>query len=294
MLTKKRKRAINIYIKCHSRLPQLDRCIQSIKKYVSGFENIVLLNDGIGDPYLEKIIQKHPDVEVRNSEKISRNFISAPLSKSLQNENKDTDISMDPSKFWVNEVAKDVNRHFLLIEEDCCLNCPLDLNQIKNIEGCSGIFLVKMFFNVNARPDNSRAEISIQISELRHDQIEIYGKDNRIYSVANSIFQKDFWLYSYSNLRGWADEHKARRHVCEFLIECKNRDIPIRVGQSNIQIINQSNSSTVRKDSGGPAIVEKINAQLYNEALNKLWFLDKFWSMENFPSDYSTDYFCRL
>jgi tetratricopeptide (TPR) repeat protein len=290
MIEGNRKSRINIYIKCHSRLAQLDRCITSIKLKVSGFHSIIVLNDGIGSPYIDRIRKKHPDVEIRNSDKIARGVISAHHRKKLNFENVSQDMSLDPSRFWVNEIKMDSNKHFLLIEEDCWFNTSVDLADIKFHDGFNEAFIIRLFFNVNARPDNSTGDVYITTSRLLEQDVEIYGKNNQIFSVANSIFQTDFWLYAYSNLRGWADEHKARRHVCEYLIGCMERGIPVRAGSSGTQVINQSNSSTVRQDSGGLAVEAKIDTVLYNEVINELWFRDEFDCMENFPNDFSDEY----
>jgi hypothetical protein len=71
------------------------------------------------------------------------------------------------------------------------------------------------------------------------------------------------------------------------------RSIPVRAGSSGIQVINQSNSSTVRDDSGGPGVVKKIDASLYNDIINDLWFHEDLDCMENFPNDFSDDYIIR-
>ena len=62
---------VAIYIKCHSRAAYLDRCIRSIKRCVAGHGPIVLLNDGVARPHLDRLLELHTGLDIRNSLKVT-------------------------------------------------------------------------------------------------------------------------------------------------------------------------------------------------------------------------------
>ncbi len=59
---------MDILIKSFNRPYYLDRCIQSVKKFVVNSDyKIIVLEDGTPAKYLNKIIEKHPEVRLLKS-----------------------------------------------------------------------------------------------------------------------------------------------------------------------------------------------------------------------------------
>jgi glycosyltransferase involved in cell wall biosynthesis len=59
---------MDILIKSFNRPYYLDRCIQSVKKFVVNSDyKIIVLEDGTPEKYLNKIIEKHPEVRLLKS-----------------------------------------------------------------------------------------------------------------------------------------------------------------------------------------------------------------------------------
>ena len=55
---------MQILIKSFNRPYYLDRCLASIKKFVVGYQKVLIMDDGTPQNYLDKIKQKFPFVEV--------------------------------------------------------------------------------------------------------------------------------------------------------------------------------------------------------------------------------------
>ncbi len=60
---------MDILIKSFNRPYYLDRAIYSLKKYLVGNYTITILDDGTPQKYLDKILNKYPDVILKRNEK---------------------------------------------------------------------------------------------------------------------------------------------------------------------------------------------------------------------------------
>lgn len=57
----------SILIKSFNRPFYLDRCLLSIKRYVSGWSEIRVLDDGTPAPLLEEVRRRHPEIDIIKS-----------------------------------------------------------------------------------------------------------------------------------------------------------------------------------------------------------------------------------
>ena len=96
---------MNILIKSYYRPHLLDRCLRSIYERVSDAKDleIIILDDGTPQKYLDKIKQKYPEVKFKFS--IYRDEKIIKIDKHLKGEAKYHDTRIQPH-FWYNGTAE--------------------------------------------------------------------------------------------------------------------------------------------------------------------------------------------
>ena len=87
----------DIFIKSFNRTFYLDRCLESIKKFVSGNYKITILDDGTPQKYLDKIKLKYPQIEILKSSNYTEKS-SAIIS------GKEINGFQIPTDLWINAV----------------------------------------------------------------------------------------------------------------------------------------------------------------------------------------------
>jgi glycosyltransferase involved in cell wall biosynthesis len=279
---------INVYVKCYTRAAYLDRCLTSIKRNLTGYERIILLDDGLPDRHLARILERHPDLDVRRSQKAVGPAL--PPTASPQER-----AARDPARFWVEEIGKDPHPFFLLLEEDTWLTGPLNLPLIlRNMQANNAVTL-RLFWNGN--PAFSGAD-EVFISSLFEDggRMDYYapvvrslGDLFKVFSVAHSVYRTDYWCNSYNGIPRWNDEPYALRKAHEYLNRQRAAGLKARFAKTEREMIRHCVSSTTRDDSGGVGVQRKINAALYNDAMNQAWLEGVFDPMAGYPQDVPED-----
>lgn len=113
---------VDIIIKSFNRAFYLDKVLFSIEKFVSGYNNIFILDDGTPDIYLSRIEEKYPFVKIIKSdnhlEKSEKIFSGQEI-----------DGYKIPSNLWIDSVKK-ATEYVLVIEDDVWFTDSIDLSEI--------------------------------------------------------------------------------------------------------------------------------------------------------------------
>jgi glycosyltransferase involved in cell wall biosynthesis len=275
---------LNVYVKANARAFFLDRCLRSIKAALTGFDRIIVLNDGITGDYLARLAVLHPEVQFRRSDRILND---------RPNPAKARNTRVNPARFWVREISADPRDHVLILEEDTWITEPLDLAAIVPQLTAANALLLRLYWGANAAMSITQdliREVPIdQGQRLQYYALPMRALDLReiykIFPLAQAVFHKKYWIAAYSGTPYWDDEAhvlgKALTYVNEQLLAKR----PIAFCSLDREIIRHTALSTSRSDSGGRGITHKIDAALYNNALNDAWLAHEIDPMANFPAD---------
>ena len=283
---------LNVYIKCYSRPAYLDRCIRSVKRMVSGYQAIVLLDDGLEDQHLARILELHPDVQVRRSLKVTcrDGGTAAPDDPRL----------LDPARFWVQEIGKDSNRFMFLMEEDTWLTKPFDLPLVlRNMERNNAL-LLRLYWNGNPRFALSEEVILAAILD-GGTTLEYYAPKPkhwfdlyRMFSLAQAIYRTDYWVHSYTDIPSWHAEQHVLQRALAFVKAHQDEAPRPRFAKMEHEVVRHCVSSTSRADAGGIGVTCKIDPVPYNAVLNEGWYDGSLDPLEGFPHDFSEAGLMRL
>ena len=302
---------ISILIKSFNRPFYLARCLESIGKYVEGNYQIKILDDGTPEKYLDKIGRLYPEVEILKSEYHEE--------KSLLVQNKSEINGFEiPTELWKSAVENSTE-YILMMEDDVWFTDEINLNQIVNQMNQYKIHLVKLGWLGNYKDDQF-----IEKQSLTDDLDAVYPKnlftsnsfvmnlfmynkfkfftilyklglvDNqtkRKYWALNSIlmglWQKDYWLYIWKDAKGQVDEKQQLRNAAVwFHKNRKNKAVISRTKTEFLKTTFQSSATNSYHKYGFD-----FDVNYFNFLLNEAWFEDKLDPMQNFPKDFSVEYF---
>jgi hypothetical protein len=272
----------NIYVKSSSRAYCLDRCIRSLKANVKGYDQIIILDDGTSEKYLQKIVAEHPDVKLTVS----------PRAAGRQG----SPAALDPARFWTSEIQKDTHDYSFILEEDTWVRSPIIVERtVRNLRLNNTVFL-KLFWT-GSEKISSEQDVYFRVLFDDGDMLEYYRVQlssiwdvYKIFMVAQSIYRIDYWMNSFATVPTWVDEVYLLQRAVEFVQRPENQSQKVTFAKTQYEKIKHSTSSTSRIDSGGTGVQMKANHSIYNEVLNECWFRGALDSMRNYPADFSDEY----
>lgn len=295
--------AVTIYLKAYSRPFYLDRTIRSIQRLVTGYDRIVVLNDGLGPAYIDKLRRDHPTIDVRTSPKVAGNVIAAPANPVFASRKKhfrELDF-FDPARFWWREIARDPKDHIVVVDEDCWFHRPLDLTRLiaaMRAHGCLGVGLQfeKDEHRVRRKEKNptvvsapvGEADVTVDLYRARlHGNG--WGDGYDIFPNTQSVLLKDYWLNNYDEILHFTNEMHLNERAIRLFGPLTRRAGPLTLGFVDGGVLKHSTTSTSRSDAGGKGCLYKIDPDLYHDLVSDLWLAGAFDPMADFPDDYSTD-----
>lgn len=304
----------HILVKSFNRAYYLDRCLQSIYRYVKGDYKIVVLDDGTPKKYLDKIRTTFPEVEIRLSEQYVQKV------KVIQ-ENLETGKEIDgfqiPTNLWYEAVQKATD-YVLVTEDDVWFIEKIQLNELVSQMRNHKVDLLKLGWLGHLKPNSFGDSMELTHSMVAENlkgiftsnqfvmDLVMYNKfkffslmyrlgimDNetkRKYWTLNSIlmglWRKEYWLYVWKDADHKVDEKQQLRNAAVWLH--KNKSNPNMVG------LTKNNNLRTTFQSSATNSYHKYNVDFdvnyFNHLLNEAWLKDDFDSMENFPKDFSIDY----
>jgi len=304
-----------IFIKSFNRPFYLDRCIASIEKHVSGDYKIKILDDGTPEKYLDKIRKKYLNVEILLSDNypkkikaIEENLISGKSVNGFE----------IPTKFWYEKV-KNGSEYVIVTEDDVWFTQPINVDELSNQAKNFNINLIKLGWlgNESERKDLIIDSVSDHLESAKpkdllffpgkmmeaffYNHYKFYtilyklGKvDNftqRKYWALNSIlmgfFNKGYWLKIWEGMDGKVDE--KRQLINASLVYRKHKQNPnfiSKLKNESMRTTFQSSATNSYHEYGFDFDVNR-----FNHLINEAWLKDEFDAMENFPKDFSSDYF---
>ncbi|MBP7173654.1 MAG: glycosyltransferase family 2 protein [Cloacibacterium sp.] len=309
---------VAVFIKSFNRPHYLDRCISSVYQYVNGGFQIVVLDDGTPDKYLEKIKNKYPEIEIRKSKNHQKKQISVE-----ENIKFGTPINgfQIPTEMWVDAV-KQASDYFIMTEDDVWFTSDINLNQL--ISECKkfDIHLLKLGWLGNSSEDadldlfplsekiNATVPKGLFLSNEKVMEAFFYNKyrffsilyklgkvdhtTQRKYWVLNSIlmglYKKEYWLQIWKNMEGRVDEKRQIINATSYYRKHKNNPYFLAKTKSEVMRTTFQSSATGSYHQYG----FDFEVNHFNHVLNEAWFLDKLDVLENFPQDFSEEYVLKI
>ena len=306
---------VNILIKSFNRPYYLDRCLQSIENFVEGNFWVKILDDGTPEKYLQKIKEKHPKVEIITS-KNYQNKIAA-IEENLKS-GKEIDGFSIPTDLWYS-AAKNASEYFIMTEDDVWFTQKINVNALQETCNQNKISLLKLGWLGNNKDDEWTviSEISEVINRVHPKDLLLFPEfindlffynkfkfftilyklgvvDNttkRKYWALNSIlmgfWEKEYWLQIWKDAKGKVDEKQQLRNASNFYK--KNRNNPNFLAKLNSEVMKttfQSSATNSYHQYG-----DDFDVNYFNHLINQAWYNDIFDEMQNFPKDFSLEYF---
>lgn len=306
---------VNIFIKSFNRPYYLDRCLQSIENFVEGNFWVKVLDDGTPEKYLQKIKEKHPKVEIITS-KNYQNKIAA-IAENLKT-GKEIDGFSIPTDLWYS-AAKNASEYFIMTEDDVWFTQKINVNALQETCSQNKISLLKLGWLGNNKDDawTVISEISEVINRVHPKDLLLFPEfindlffynkfkfftilyklgvvDNttkRKYWALNSIlmgfWEKEYWLQIWKDAKGKVDEKQQLRNASNFYK--KNRNNPNFLAKLNSEVMKttfQSSATNSYHQYG-----DDFDVNYFNHLINEAWYNGAFDEMQNFPKDFSLEYF---
>ena len=306
---------VNIFIKSFNRPFYLDRCLQSIESFVEGDFCVKVLDDGTPETYLSKIKEKHPKIEIIKSENYQNKV--AAIAENLKT-GKEIDGFSIPTDLWYS-AAKNASEYFIMTEDDVWFTQKINVNALQETCNQNKISLLKLGWLGNNKDDEWTviSEISEVINRVHPKDLLLFPEfindlffynkfkfftilyklgvvDNttkRKYWALNSIlmgfWEKEYWLHIWKDAKGKVDEKQQLRNASNFYK--KNRNNPNFLAKLNSEVMKttfQSSATNSYHQYG-----DDFDVNYFNHLINEAWFNDFFDEMQNFPKDFSLEYF---
>lgn len=305
----------NIFIKSFNRPYYLDRCLSSIFRFVEGNYQITILDDGTPKIYLDKIQEKYPSVKILTSENYEAKTKAIGENLTTGKEINGFEI---PTKLWRNAV-KNGSEYCIVTEDDVWFIAPINVDDLSEKAKKYQISLLKLSWLGNFR-DNDWQEINSIDNKLNSIKPKglflsnpilmdwfFYNKykffticyklgifDNYIkrkYWSLNSIlmgfWHKDYWLYIWKDADGKVDEKQQLRNAAIYYKkQKKNPNFIARLKIEAMKTTFQSSATNSYHEYGFD-----FDVNLFNHLINEAWLRGDFDAMQNFPKDFSMEYF---
>lgn len=303
----------DLLIKSFNRPFYLDRCLQSIRQHVLGEYKIIVLDDGTPKKYLDKLQAKYSEIEIRLSEQY-------PEKIKAINENiasgKEINGFNIPTRLWKTAVQQ-ASDYVLVTEDDVWFTQETNLTEIARQMQASEVYLTKLGWLGNTSRETSSQSVSNLLDAISATQLFtsnekvmdwfIYNKfkvfsllyklgkvDNytigkywQLNSILMGLWKKDYWLHVWKDANGKVDEKQQLRNAAAFFHRHKNN--PNFIAKTKTEVLKTTFQSSATGSYHQYGIDFNIN--YFNHLMNEAWYLDQFDAMQNFPKDFTLDYF---
>lgn len=305
----------DIFIKSFNRPYYLDRCISSIYSNVSGMHNITVLDDGTPQKYLQKIQEKYPDVKIFTSESYEKK--TAAIEENLKS-GKEINGFEIPTELWI-EAAKNASEYFIMTEDDVWFTQKINLDDLKNDCEKHKINLLKLGWLSNKKDKqhidiqeinpniNSASPKDLFLGNQKIMEAFFYNKlkfftllykfgkvDNHtqlkywsLNSILMGLYKKEYWLEIWKKMNGKVDEKRQLINASVYYRKHKNnKNFIARLKNEVMKTTFQSSATNSYHQYGN-----QFDVNLFNHQINEAWLQGDFNALQNFPKDFSLDYF---
>ncbi|EKB58869.1 hypothetical protein HMPREF9699_00500 [Bergeyella zoohelcum ATCC 43767] len=304
----------DIFIKSFNRPYYLDRCLQGIKTYVSGNFQVTILDDGTPEKYLNKIREKYPHVKIRISENYSQKIKA--IQENLEH-GKDINGFHIPTDLWRN-AAENASEYFIMTEDDVWFTEKINVNELAHQAKENKVALLKLGWLGNFKDDQwvdllkiNENLVATQPKDLflSHPfimdlffynkykfftlgyRLKMFDNETKLrYWALNSIlmgfWNKDYWNFVWKDAQGKVDEKQQLRNAAIYYRKHKNNPHFIaRLNKEAMRTTFQSSATNSYHEYGFD-----FDVNMFNHLISEAWYKDNFDVMQNFPKDFSTDY----
>lgn len=308
----------DIFIKSYNRIFYLDRCIASIYQLVEGEYQITVLDDGTPKKYLDKLQEKYPNIQV----KCSQNY---PQKAKAVEENilygKKIDSFNIPTDLWRN-AAENASEYFIMTEDDVWFTEKMNVNELAHQAKENKISLLKLGWLNNYKDDQwvrllgiNENLVATQPKDLFLSysfimdlffynkykfftlgyKLKIFDNYTKLkYWALNSIlmglWHKDYWNFVWKDAQGKVDEKQQLRNAAIYYRKHKNNPYFIaRLNKESMSTTFQSSATNSYHEYGFD-----FDVNVFNHLISEAWYKENFDVMQNFPKDFSTDYWERF
>ncbi|WNM18753.1 glycosyltransferase family 2 protein [Flavobacterium capsici] len=300
---------MDILIKSYNRPYYLDRCLFSIQKHVVNNGNVVVLDDGTPQIYLDKIQEKYPFVIIKKSEFYNEKVTYTSVGKRPEK-------YKIPIEFWLN-AAKNASENFILIEDDTWFIDDVNLNEINNEIANNSVAMTKLYWIGNSIINQNKKEQKLNNIVLLEPKLftivpSIYNfifykfdkfkirktlrlfkihTDEKhlayytIYAVAGMIFNKEYFLSLWKNHQNKVDEGLQLYNAVKKFKDSKGKLKFARCEKEVLKtgFISSATNEHKEKFSGN------VDMFQFNKIMNEAWLNDTFEVIKSLPNDIHSD-----
>lgn len=297
---------MDILIKSYNRPYYLDRCLFSINKHVNiGDGKIWILDDGTPQIYLDKIVEKYPNVIIKKS-----GFYEQKVQFTTQGKRPENYVI--PIDLWVDS-ARAASEHFILIEDDTWFTDSIDLDEVNKEIEQNHIALTKLYWIGNSIINQNRKETQLKNIVLlkpklftvipslyyfifyKFDRFKIrkilrllkINTDERqlayrtIYAVAGMIFNKNYFIRLWDNHQNTVDEGLQVYNAVKILNAEKGK---IKFARYNHEILKTGFMSAATNQYK-EQYAANVDMFVFNKLLNEAWLYGKLDVVSSLPND---------
>lgn len=299
---------MDIVIKSFNRPYYLERCIRSVEQNVSGNYNIVVLDDGTPDRYLQKIHELFPNIKILKSDLHARK--SQGIADHLAQRG-DYNIKTIPSGFSVNSI-ENVSDIFLLMEEDAWFTGAISVDEVAQLMTARNIVTLKLFWcrnedivkgekiKINSEVEEVIPELPVHsstfFSVLMSDKFRLRSLLRRsglltkkfllpyygLYTVSSAFFRKDYWLALWDDAGSKVNEE----HQLVNAVRWKADHRETRYAKT----ISEKVTTTYLVSSVSHLQTAKFDFITFNHFMNEAWLDGSLNATENLPHDFGVAY----
>lgn len=306
---------VDIFIKSFNRPYYLDRCLNSIFRFVAGSFQITILDDGTPKIYLDKIQEKYPSVKIITSENYETK--TKAINENLAT-GKEIDGFQIPTLLWRNAV-KNGSEYCIVTEDDVWFTAPINVDELSKTAKEHQISLLKLGWLGNStdeqwlnlspitseivavKPQNLFLSSPMVMDWFFYNKFKFFTIGYRLkkfdnytklkYWALNSIlmgfWQKDYWLYIWKDSNGKVDEKQQLRNAAIYYRNHQTNPHFIAKLQNEVMQTTFQSSATNSYHEYGI----DFDVNLFNHIINEKWLYGEFDAMQNFPKDFSIEYF---
>lgn len=305
----------DIFIKSFNRPYYLDRCLQSIKKFVSGDYKIVVLDDGTPEKYLDKIRFKFPEIEIRVSEQYQ--FKIKSIEENLKS-GKQIDGFKIPIPLW-KDAVKNGSDYLVMTEDDVWFTQSVDVDKLSGFMEEWDMVLIKLGWISKRKIQSEIIPVNDEISAVEpkifiaprwfmkdfffRNKWKVFSLMYKLGVVDNhtkpeywsmnamlmGMFRKDYWLAVWETLELKVDEREQLVNAAEWYRKNKRKNL---FGKLNYEMMKTTfvSSATNSYHKYG----DDFDVNQFNFIMNEAWFNGELDAMDNFPKDISDEVYLKI
>ena len=271
----------NIYIKAFNRPFYLDRCIRSVKFNVSGYDRLIVLDDGTLTRYLDRLRTLHPDVEFRGSGATDNKLALLRAGRFREIEQ----TCPSAIEFWTAEIGRDPHDYVLVLEEDAWITRRFDLSAAVDNMTANQAMILKLWWTTetNNVSESYRFPNGFGIRYIE-PSIQSMFEAYQIWIVAFSVFLREYWVNNVSAATRLADESSQLAAALDYARRHPQRRTAITDGRCLHQGWMVPGRST-------PEYYDKgLRQHVFMDAMNEAWLAGRLDPTEGYPYDFTDDY----